>query len=122
VPEEAAMERELVPPRTALEKVLAGIWRDVLRVPDVSAFDHFFDLGGHSLAATRVVTQIQEVFPLEVPLRLLFESPVLAELAARLEDLSAREGVDIAGIAEVLAEIQELPEGEVQALLAGETA
>ncbi len=120
VPEEAATERELVPPRTALEQVLAGIWRDVLRVPDVGAFDHFFDLGGHSLAATRVVTQIQEVFLLEVPLRLLFESPVLAELAARLEDLAAREGVDAAGIAEVLADIQELPEEEVHALLAEE--
>ena len=123
-PEEAAPERERVPPRTPLEKVLAAIWSDVLRVsaPAVSALDDFFALGGHSLAATRAVTRLQEVFPLEVPLRTLFEAPVLANLAVRLERMAAAAGVDVAAIAEVLAEIQELDDGEVHALLAEESA
>jgi hypothetical protein len=121
-PEEVAEERERVPPRTPLEKVLARIWMDILGVAEVGALDNFFDLGGHSLAATRVVTQLQDVFPLEVPLRTLFEAPVLAELAARLEDLGAAAGTDVRGIAEVILEIQELPEDEVESLLAGEPA
>jgi acyl carrier protein len=111
-----------VAPRTPLEKVLARIWMDILGISEVGVLDSFFDLGGHSLAATRVVTQIQDVFPLEVPLRTLFEAPTLAELAARLEDLGTAGGADVAGIAEVILEIQELPEGEVESLLAGEPA
>jgi acyl carrier protein len=95
---------------------------DILGVAEVGALDNFFDLGGHSLAATRVVTQIQDVFPLEVPLRTLFEAPALAELAACLEDLGAAAGTDVRGIAEVILEIQELPEDEVEPLLAGEPA
>jgi amino acid adenylation domain-containing protein len=121
-PEEVAEERERVPPRTPLEKLLADIWMEILGVAEVGALDNFFDLGGHSLAATRVVTQLQDVFPLEVPLRTLFEAPVLAELAARLEDLGAAAGTDVRGIAEVILEIQELPEDEVESLLAGEPA
>jgi amino acid adenylation domain-containing protein len=122
VPEEVGEVRERVAPRTPLEKVLARIWMDILGISDVGVLDSFFDLGGHSLAATRVVTQIQDVFPLEVPLRTLFEAPTLAELAARLEDLGAAAGTDVVGIAEVILEIQELPEGEVESLLAGEPA
>ena len=120
-PEEVAEVKERIAPRTPLEKVLAGIWKHVLGVPEVGANDSFFDLGGHSLAATRVVTQIQDVFPLEIPLRTLFEAPTLAELAARLEAMGGRAGVDMAEMAEVILEVQELEEGEVEALLAEET-
>jgi len=119
-PEERAEERERVPPRTPLEQVLGEIWKSVLGLPEVGALESFFHLGGHSLAATRVVTQIQEVFPLEVPLRTLFESPTLAELAARLDDLGEATGVDVAGIAEAVLEVQDLDEDEVKALLAEE--
>jgi amino acid adenylation domain-containing protein len=121
-PEERAETRERVPPRTPLEKVLAAIWQDVLGLPAVGALESFFDLGGHSLAATRVVTQIHEVFALDVPLRTLFVAPTLAELAARLDDLGAAAGVDVAGIAEAVLEIQDLGDDEVRTLLAGEAA
>ncbi|HKH48850.1 MAG TPA: amino acid adenylation domain-containing protein, partial [Thermoanaerobaculia bacterium] len=121
-PEERAEEPERVPPRTPLEQVLGEIWKSVLGLPEVGALESFFDLGGHSLAATRVVTQIQEVFPLEVPLRTLFESPTLAELAARLDDMGEAAGVDVAGIAEAVLEVQDLNDDEVKALLAEEAA
>jgi amino acid adenylation domain-containing protein len=121
-PEERREERERVPPRTPLEKVLAEIWKSVLGASEVGALESFFDLGGHSLAATRVVAQIQDVFPLEVPLRALFEAPTLAELAVRLRDLGAAAGVDVAGIAEVVLEVRDLQDDEVKALLAEERA
>jgi amino acid adenylation domain-containing protein len=109
---------EFVAPRTAIEKVVAGIWEEVLGRAPVGARDDFFDLGGHSLAATRVVTHLEEAFPLEVPLRLFFEAPTVAGLAEGLSALAASAGVDLEGIAEVLAEVRAMDEGEVRALLA----
>ena len=112
------VKEEYVAPRTPLEKVVADAWKNVFKLPRVGAFDDFFDLGGHSLGATRVITQLEEVFPVEIPLRAVFEAPTVAGLAARLEQLGKAAGVDVAGIAEVLIEIQEIPDEDVGALLA----
>ncbi|HEY2738150.1 MAG TPA: amino acid adenylation domain-containing protein, partial [Thermoanaerobaculia bacterium] len=72
-------------PRTPVEEVLAGIWAELLGFERVGAADHFFDLGGHSLLATRVMSRLRSAFGVEMPLRDLFEAPVLADLAARVE-------------------------------------
>ncbi len=72
-------------PRTPVEEVLAGIWAELLGVERVGADDHFFDLGGHSLLATQVMSRLRGAFGVEMPLRDLFEAPVLADLAARVE-------------------------------------
>jgi acyl carrier protein len=74
-----------VAPRTPVEEMLAGIWAEVLGIERVGATDHFFDLGGHSLVATRVTSRLRSAFGVEVPLRDLFEAPVLADLAGRVE-------------------------------------
>jgi amino acid adenylation domain-containing protein len=112
------VQSDFVAPRTPLEKVLADAWKNVFHLRQVGVFDNFFDLGGHSLGATRVITQLEEVFPLEIPLRTVFEAPTVAGFAASLEALAANAGVDIHGIAEVLVEIQEIPDEEVRGLLA----
>ncbi|HSE18766.1 MAG TPA: amino acid adenylation domain-containing protein [Pyrinomonadaceae bacterium] len=76
-----------VAPRTMLEEVLASIWRRVLNLERISRESNFFMLGGHSLLATQIVSRIRESFQVELPLRGLFETPVLSELAERIEAL-----------------------------------
>ena len=70
------------PAATSDERALAEIWREVLQVDDVGRWDNFFDLGGHSLLATRVTSRVRSRLDVELPLRLVFEAPTLADLAA----------------------------------------
>ncbi|HEX5727109.1 MAG TPA: amino acid adenylation domain-containing protein, partial [Longimicrobiaceae bacterium] len=86
-PELASAEDRYVAPRTPTEEVLAGIWAEVLRLERVGVEDRFFDLGGHSLLATRIVARVRVVFGVDLPLRAVFERPVLSELAAEIERL-----------------------------------
>lgn len=79
-----------VAPRSPVEERLAELYCELLKVPRVGAHDNFFLLGGHSLLATRLVSRIRETFGVEVPLRSLFESAVVQDLAretqARMDD------------------------------------
>ncbi|HEX5876135.1 MAG TPA: non-ribosomal peptide synthase/polyketide synthase, partial [Pyrinomonadaceae bacterium] len=72
---------QYVAPRTAVEQGLAEIWREVLGVERVGIHDNFLDLGGHSMLAMRCVSGIRQLFRIELPLRVLFESANLEELA-----------------------------------------
>ncbi|MDF5719763.1 MAG: condensation domain-containing protein [Rhizonema sp. PD37] len=77
--------RAFVAPRNPVEKVLTGIWKQILGVDQVGVDNNFFELGGHSLLATQVMSRIRDTFQLELPLRHLFESPTIAGLAKRIE-------------------------------------
>src|SRR4029077_15742958 len=70
-----------VAPRTSVEKLLAEVWAEVLKLEKVGIHDSFFDLGGHSLAATQVVSRVIKRFQLEIPLQPLFQSPTVADMA-----------------------------------------
>jgi amino acid adenylation domain-containing protein len=70
--------------RTATEQLLVEIWQEVLG-PRVGVHDNFFDVGGHSISATRVISRIQKVFAVELPLRAIFERPTISQLAEALE-------------------------------------
>ena len=76
---------EYVAPRTPIEEVLVSVWAEVLKLDRVGVHDNFFDLGGHSLMATRVIARLRETLQVELPLRALFEAPSVYELVGRIE-------------------------------------
>jgi hypothetical protein len=75
-----------VAPRTEVEETIAAVWRDVLRVENLSIQDNFFDVGGHSLLATQVISRMRTLFQLDLPLRLLFEKRTIEELGLTIEE------------------------------------
>lgn len=76
-----------VAPRTELEQQIAQIWSQTLGRERVGIHDNFFTLGGHSLIATQVVARMCDSFQIDFPLRRLFETPTIAELANLLEQM-----------------------------------
>ncbi|MFT4174539.1 MAG: amino acid adenylation domain-containing protein, partial [Rhodocyclaceae bacterium] len=77
-------------PRNDAETQLVEMWQEILRVERIGVHDNFFALGGHSLLATQVVSRIRQRFGVELPLRALFETPTIEQLARQLDDLQAR--------------------------------
>ena len=73
-------------PRTDLEEQLLGIWREVLGRTKIGVQDNFFEYGGHSLLAARVISRIREQFEVELPLEALFATPTVEGLAAGLAE------------------------------------
>ncbi|HKR12409.1 MAG TPA: amino acid adenylation domain-containing protein [Pyrinomonadaceae bacterium] len=104
---------DYVAPRTAVEEVLAGIWREVLGVERVGLHDNFLDLGGHSLLAMRCVAGVRQLFRIELPLRVLFETANLAELAQALTAYEDRPG-GLEKIARVLQRVKSVSREELQ--------
>jgi amino acid adenylation domain-containing protein len=84
IPERTRSEAGYVAPRTSTEDVIAEIWAEVLKLDKVGVHDNFFALGGHSLMATQVNSQIKARIKADLPLRTLFEEPTIAQLALKL--------------------------------------
>lgn len=76
---------EYIPPQTATEQILAGIWAELFHRARISRFDNFFQLGGHSLLAIRLVARLRQALGTEAGIKDLFSSPILADLARHLE-------------------------------------
>ncbi len=77
------------PPRPGLETSLAALWTSVLGVEQVGADQDFFSLGGTSLVAIQLISQIRKAEGVRLPIRVLFDAPTVSELAARIEELRA---------------------------------
>jgi amino acid adenylation domain-containing protein len=80
-------EKGFVAPQTQEEELLASIWSAVLGIPQIDIHDDFFELGGHSLLATQVISRVRDAFTVEMPLRVLFESPTIESFCKRLTSL-----------------------------------
>ncbi len=92
-------------PASPVEQTLATIWAEALGLPRVGSRAHFFDLGGHSLLAAQVVARIREALQLELPIRMVFERPILADLASAIEN-ALLESQDPQEMARLLEELE----------------
>ncbi len=77
-------------PMTATEAAVAGIWCEVLRLDGVGATDDFFDLGGHSLKATRILTRVGSRLGVELPVGVIFDHPTVRGIAALVDEQRAQ--------------------------------
>jgi len=75
------LETLFAAPTTPAEQSLSQIWAEVLHVDQVGIHDNFFDLGGHSLSASRVISRVIETFHIDLLLSAVFDSPTVAEMA-----------------------------------------
>ncbi len=78
---------EFVEPRNDIEKKLAAIVSDLLKVDNVGIHDSFFELGGHSLLATQFISELMDTFEVDIPLITVFEKPTIADLAQAIEQI-----------------------------------
>lgn len=85
-----------VAPRDEAEQAVADIWQEVLGVRQLSVHDDFFDLGGHSLSGVQVTVKVQELFNIEVPVRILFETKTVAKFVDRMAEYQAAELLEVA--------------------------
>ncbi|GHG93821.1 non-ribosomal peptide synthetase/type I polyketide synthase [Streptomyces lanatus] len=91
-------------PGTPIEQTVADVWASMLGVERVGLHDNFFALGGDSLLAMRSVIRLRKELDVEVPIRALFDSPTLRDVAAVVED-------------QILAELEDMSEEEAEAML-----
>jgi amino acid adenylation domain-containing protein len=115
-------------PRNSLESVICAVFQDLLQSERIGVHDNFFDLGGHSLSATRAMTRLSTTLNASLPVRLLFEAPTPAQLAratglpmSRADDIdpeSSDEEHPSAETERMLASLETLSEDEVELLLA----
>ena len=93
-----------IAPSSRVEQTIADIWQELLGIETIGIYDNFFELGGHSLLATQIIGRLRETFRFNLPLRALFETPTIRELAIVIE----------AGLVE---EIEKLSDEEAERLL-----
>ncbi|MFE1334109.1 amino acid adenylation domain-containing protein [Streptomyces microflavus] len=94
VPLAASTAHDVTPPRDAYEHTLAEIVRDHLQLPELGVHQNFFDLGGTSLTAMRLVVVIEQRYGINVPMSEFVAAPTVAALAATLRSGGAKGAFD----------------------------
>jgi len=81
-------------PRTPVEEIVAGIYKEALKLDRVGRDDNFFELGGHSLLATQALSRVRGAFGVEIGVRGIFEAAVVHQLARKIEEALSSGGKD----------------------------
>ncbi|MEM9537634.1 MAG: phosphopantetheine-binding protein, partial [Cyanobacteria bacterium P01_E01_bin.45] len=107
---------DYVAPRNDVEATLVQVWEQALGVSPIGIHDGFFELGGDSLSATMLVSQVCKTFELDLSYQSFFESPTVAKSAETILAAISQQ-VDEDTMAAALNEIEGLTDEEVDALL-----
>src|SRR5580700_455711 len=104
------------PPRTPLERDLAGLWAALLNVSAVGLYDNFFDLGGHSLLAVQLLSRVRQIHKVDLSLELVYSGEFTVYALAQAIKMKETEPE----YESLLREIEDLSDEEAAALLAQE--
>ncbi|HEY3581865.1 MAG TPA: amino acid adenylation domain-containing protein [Pyrinomonadaceae bacterium] len=107
------IEQHYVAPRNDIEVALVELWQEVLGVNPIGIRDNFFDLGGHSLKATRLLARVRQVFRTQLPLSVVFEATTVEALARALVQHEAKPG-QTAKIARVLQRVKSISAADLK--------
>jgi amino acid adenylation domain-containing protein len=106
-----ALDNPYTLPHTPMETALSAIWANVLALDRVGVEDNFFDLGGHSLGAARILARVGEAFHVDLSVKALFDRPTVAGMAqAILAEQASR--MDEQLIDQILSEVEALGDGD----------
>jgi amino acid adenylation domain-containing protein len=107
-----------IPVDSARERMLQGIWSEVLGLPSVAPGDNFFEIGGHSLLAARMLARVEVAFGERLRLAMLFRAPTLRQFAALLPDRREPEAPTIESNPSEIEVIPVQPEGSRRTIFA----
>jgi acyl carrier protein len=113
---------DYVAPRDALEQSLAAIWQELLGIAQIGVNDNFFELDGHSLLATQIISRVREACQVELPIKAIFEAPTIGGLAEAVRQSLAPSPPPVTNMPlvseqEILTRLDELSDDEVDRLL-----
>jgi natural product biosynthesis luciferase-like monooxygenase protein len=103
-------------PRTPVEKDVAAVWRDVLHVETIGIDSSFFDVGGNSLLALRLVSSLKDAFRVDMPLHAVAAASTIAEMAEWITEHQI-EHADAIDLEAALKNMEDMSEEEIRALL-----
>jgi acyl carrier protein len=86
------VQGEYIAPETDTEKAVAAIWAEILKLDQIGKNDNFFNIGGHSLLAARVISRINKEFNLIIKLGELFQRPTIEGLAFKIDGMKGDPG------------------------------
>ena len=107
------IEQRYVAPRNDIEAALVELWQEVLGINPIGVNDNFFDLGGHSLKATSLLSKVRRIFRTELPLSVVFQATTVEALACTLVEHEAKPG-QTAKIAHLLQRIKSIPSADLK--------
>jgi len=111
--ERPSLEVSFRPPHDEIEISIAKIWETILEICPIGIDDNFFDLGGDSLAASRVISRVIQSFQLGLPVKALFYAPTVAQMAGIIKQHQSKR-VSEAEVEQMLHEIEALAEDEAR--------
>ncbi|TMA84965.1 MAG: hypothetical protein E6J74_33580 [Deltaproteobacteria bacterium] len=111
------LDTPYAPSRTPVERELSQIWAKVLFLDQVGIHDSFIELGGNSLAATQVISQVMKKFQVEIPLRSLFEAPTIAKMATVITEHQGKQ-LGEKELERMLGELELMSDEEARQLVA----
>jgi aryl carrier-like protein len=114
--EQTSLKRHFIAARTETEAELTRIWSQVLGVDQISVNDNLFQIGGHSLIATQLLSRVRVSFGVELILRDLFAEPTIEHMAGMVEDAIIAE-TNLESIDEMLSRLEGLDEDEAERIL-----